>query len=438
MPDLIVAVDIGTTSTKAVVFDAQGAAHGAGDQGYPLLEPKPGWAVQDPLQVVAAALEAARASLSGNADVAGLAFSSAMHSLVGLDDHDRPLTELLTWGDDRAAEQAERLRAEHPKLHASTGTPLHPMAPLPKLMWFRENEPELFGRVRRWVGIKELVVHRLTAEWVIDVSCASGTGLMSLDTLDWDPVALAIAGVERDQLSRVVPCEETLSLESGELGLARRTPLVIGGAINNGGAVLAWTGEALAPELGPHPEQELLRLAAAVPAGSEGLIMLPYLLSERAPHWDTVARGAYIGLRYFHRRGHLVRAAIEGVCQQLALVLASMRDAGHEVREIRATGGFARSELWRQMLSDVLGMPIGFPAAAQGSALGAALLGMSALGLADSISHASDLVRIDEVRHPDPDRAATYAALLPLFADLYEDLVPAFRTLAHSERDYGR
>src|SRR6516165_4517671 len=130
MRDLIVAVDIGTTSTKAVVYDARGAAHGSGDQGYPLLEPEPGWAVQDPLQVTTAALEAARASLSGSAGVAGLAFSSAMHSLVGLDDHDRPLTELLTWGDDRAADQAERLRVEHPKLHASTGTPLHPMAPL--------------------------------------------------------------------------------------------------------------------------------------------------------------------------------------------------------------------------------------------------------------------------------------------------------------------
>ena len=134
----------------------------------------------------------------------------------------------------------------------------------------------------------------------------------------------------------------------------------------------------------------------------------------------------------------MVRAAIEGVCQQLALVLASMRDAGHEVREIRATGGFARSELWRQMLSDVLGMPIGFPAAAQGSALGAAFLGMNALGLADSLSHASALVRIEEVRHPDPGRAAAYAALLPLFADLYEDLMPAFRTLSRSERDRGR
>jgi gluconokinase len=340
------------------------------------------------------------------------------------------------------------------------------------------------------VGIKELIVHRLTGKWIIDVSCASGTGLMSLDTLDWDPVALAIAGVGRDQLSQVVPCEETLSIESAELGLAPGTPLVIGGgdgplanlglgavrpgvaacsigtsgalrltverpgidpagrlfcfaltpdawviggAINNGGAVLAWAGKALAPELGPHPEQELLQLAGAVPAGSEGLIMLPYLLSERAPHWDTVARGAYIGLRHFHGRPHLVRAAIEGVCQQLALVLASMRDAGHEVREIRATGGFARSELWRQMLSDVLGMPIGFPAAAQGSALGAAFLGMNALGLADSLSHASDLVRINEVRHPDPGRAAAYAALLPLFADLYEALMPAFRTLSRSE-----
>ena len=258
MQDLILAVDIGTTSTKAVAYDAQGAVHGSGDQGYPLLEPKPGWAVQDPLQVIAAALETASGALSGGADVAGLAFSSAMHSLVGLDDHDRPLTELLTWGDDRAADQAERLRAEHPGLHASTGTPAHPMAPLPKLMWFRENEPELFGRVRRWVGIKELIVHRLTGEWVIDVSCASGTGLMSLDTLDWDPVALAIAGVERDQLSRVVPCEETVSLESGELGLARGTPLVIGGGTVHS---RTWVSEPSVPGW---------RLARSVPAARCG------------------------------------------------------------------------------------------------------------------------------------------------------------------------
>ena len=110
--------------------------------------------------------------------------------------------------------------------------------------------------------------------------------------------------------------------------------------------------------------------------------MLPYLLRERAPHWSALPLGAYVGLTRDHRRGHLVRAAIEGVCLQLALVLASVRAAGNEVREIRATGGFARSKLWRQMLADVLGQAA-VPGRPRGVRFGAACSAMDALGLVD-------------------------------------------------------
>ena len=206
---------------------------------------------------------------------------------------------------------------------------------------------------------------------------------------------------------------------------------MVGGAINNGGAVLDWVADALAPDLGDHPQAELLELAGQVPAGSEGLVMLPYLLSERAPHWSAVPRGAYVGLMRHHGRGHLVRAAVEGVCQQLAVVLASVRDAGNEIREVRATGGFARSELWRQMLTDALGTDVGFPRSREGSAFGAALLGMQALGLVESIEVAADLVRIDQVCHPGPD-AAAYERQRPVFAALYDALEPAFRALGES------
>jgi gluconokinase len=488
--DQVVGLDVGTTSVKAVAFDAEGNQHASHGAGYPLREPSLGAAEQDPLQVVQAALESARATVSETKGVAGIAISTAMHSLVALDDADRPLTQLITWADSRAAEQAERLRTEHPDLHARTGTPAHPMAPLPKLMWFREHRPEVFRRARRWVGLKELLIHRLTGEWLIDASCASGTGLLSMAQLDWDEEALSLAGVSAEQLARIVPSTEIFELRGDRLGLATDTPLVIGagdgplanlgvgavrpgvaacsigtsgalrlmveragidparrlfcyaltpgrwvvgGAINNGGSVLQWTGAALAPDLGEHAEARLLELAGEVPAGSEGLLMLPYLLSERAPHWSPLARGAYIGLRHFHRRGHLIRAAIEGVCQQLALVLASMREAGSEVRELRATGGFSRSPLWRQTLSDVLGMPVGFASGHEGSAFGAALLGMEALGMVESIERAADLVRIERVSEPDPDAAAVYAELRPLFEGLYDALTPAFRALADTE-----
>ena len=198
--------------------------------------------------------------------------------------------------------------------------------------------------------------------------------------------------------------------------------------------MLQWAGDALAPDLGEHPEEELLALAAEVPAGSQGLVMLPYLLGERAPDWNALPGGAYVGLTRDHGRGHLVRAAIEGVCQQLALVLASVRDSGHAVNEVRATGGFARSELWKQMLAETLGMTVGFPASHEGSAFGAALLGMEALGMIDSFAVAADLLRIDDEVVPDAEAVAVYDELLPVFAALYDQLAPAFTALTRFQR----
>jgi gluconokinase len=474
MTEVVLGVDVGTTSAKATAFDADGTEHGHGEHGYPLEEPAPGQAVQDPELVVEATLAAVRDARATSADVVGLSVSTAMHGLVALDEHDRPLTPLITWADTRAAEQAERLKAEHPDLHGRTGTPLHPMSPLAKLCWLRECEPDTFAAAHRFVGVKELVLHALCGEWVLDHSVASGTGLFNIRELDWDDEALEIAGVRREQLATLVDAKHTMgdvvagaadgplanlgvgavrpgvaAISIGTSGAVRvmveeprtdpagrvfcyaLTPgrWAIGGAINNGGVVLDWAGEALAPDL---DTDELLALAAQAPAGSDGLLMLPYLLSERAPHWSALPRGAYVGLTRAHGRPHLIRAAIEGVCQQLALVLASVRDAGNEVREVRATGGFARSDLWRQTLTDVLGMEVGFPAGHEGSGFGAALLGMEALGLIETIDRAADLIAIDERLQPDAEAAASYAGLLPVFDSLYDALAPAFRHLRRS------
>ncbi|MFI7425455.1 gluconokinase [Micromonospora sp. NPDC049836] len=490
---VVLGVDIGTTSTKAVAYDTGGRQLAAHSIGYPLDEPQPGYAQQDPQLIVDAVVGAIRAVVEQlPMPVAGLCFSTAMHSLIGLDADGTPLTPSVTWADSRASAQAERLRAVPSglALHRRTGTPIHPMAPLPKLVWFAEQEPKLHERVAYWVGIKDYVLLRLTGTLVTDHSVASATGLLDIHRLTWDAEALRIAGITAERLPRLVPTTHVLPGLSAPVaratGLPAGTPVVlgagdgplanlglgavrpgvvacsigtsgamrvmverpgvdplggvfcyaltedrwvVGGAINNGGIVLQWAGEALAPELGEHTEEELLDLAARAPVGSGGLIMLPYLLSERAPHWSALPRGAYVGLAHGHRREHLVRAALEGVCQQLALVLASVRAAGNEVREIRASGGFARSPLWRQILADALGLPVRFPAGHEGSSFGAALLGMQALGLIESIEVAADLVRIDETVRPDPAAAATYAALLPLFSELYDALVPTFASL---------
>ena len=487
---VVLGLDLGTTSAKAVAFDHGGRACAEADAGYPLLEPEHGHAEQEPERVLEAALgvlrDAAARARDAGAEVAAIGISTAMHALVGLDGDGRPQTRVITWADTRAADEAERLRAERPELHDRTGTPLHPMAPLPKLVWLREHEPETFAAVRRWGGLKELVLDRLAGAWAVDHSCASGTGLMDLERLDWDAEALEVAGVEPGQLGTLVATTEAFELTadaaeraglpaglpvvigggdgplanvgvgavrpgvaacsigtSGALRLVVERPAVdpkrrvfcyalvperwvVGGAINNGGVVLQWAAESLAPDL---DMEALVELAARAPAGSEGLLMLPYLLSERAPHWSPLPRGAYVGLTRHHRREHLVRAALEGVCHQLALVLESMRDAGNEVREVRATGGFARSALWRQILADALGMAVGFPAGHEGSAFGAALLGMQALRLVESLDVAADLVRIDDVVEPDAEAAEVYAQARPTFASLYDALEPAFGAL---------
>lgn len=507
--DVVVGVDLGTTSTKAVAF-AAGRVVAAASHGYPLDEPEPGHAVQDPELIVAAVRAAVHDVVAqvGQERVAGLSFSAAMHSLLGLDADGAPLTTVVTWADTRASAQAARLRAADGglALHRRTGTPLHPMSPLPKLVWFREEDPELFAAVRTWVGIKEYVLLRLCGSLVVDHSIASATGLLDLAALDWDAEALALAGVTPDQLPTLTPTTTVLPgllpAAAAAVGLAPDTPVVVGaadgplanlgvgavlpgvaacsvgtsgalrvvvdrpvvdprgrvfcyaltpgrwvvgGAINNGGVVLQWAGDALAPDLGPDAEEELLGLAAQVPAGSGGLLMLPYLLSERAPHWSAVPRAAFVGLTRAHGRAHLLRAALEGVALQLAVVLDSLRDAGLEVTQIRATGGAMRSELWREVLAGAFGLRVDLMASEEGSAFGAAVLGMEALGLVESVDVASELLEVGSSVEPDPYDVDVYAALRPVFAELYHALEPTYERLRelalpleHGPADVGR
>lgn len=491
--DVVLGVDIGTTATKVVAFTAAGEELASAEQGYPLSSPEPGYAEQDPEQILAAVIASvADVVVRVGADrVAGLAFSSAMHTLMALDGDARPLTAVTSWADTRSDEQAERLRASERglALHRRTGTPVHPMSPMVRLMWFHEHQPELCARARYWVGVKEYVLLHLAGELVTDHSMASASGLLDLERLDWDAEALALAGVRPEQLPRLVPTTHTIPLAAGAapaMGLPVGTPVivgagdgplanlgvgavrpgiaacslgtsgalrvvvdrpavdpegrvfcyalapglwVVGGALNNGGVVMQWALDALAPDLGQDGEEALLALAATAPVGSGGLLMIPYLLSERAPRWSSLPRGSYVGLTLEHRREHLVRAAFEGVCLQMSLVLASMRAAGLQVERVRATGGVMRSALWRQMLADALDIEIELPDGHQGSGYGAAILGMVALGLVDSVEQAAAASQVSQTVAPVPANAAVYDRLRPIFAGLYDELTPTFAAL---------
>ncbi|WP_105566519.1 gluconokinase [Microbacterium halophytorum] len=493
--DVVIGVDMGTTATKVVAYRADGSSVAQASHGYPLDEPMPGRAEQNPHDILDAVHRGIREVVArvGADRVRGLSFSSAMHSVMALDDDAEPFTPVVTWADTRASEQATRLRASGSglALHRRTGTPVHPMSPLTKLIWFREREPETFARARMWVGIKDWVLLRLCGALVTDHSLASASGLMDIHQLAWDDEALGLAGIGPERLPRLVPTRHVLEgvtdAAAAATGLRPSTPViagagdgplanlgvgavrhgvaacsvgtsgalrvsvdrpgvdenggvfcyaltedhwVLGGAINNGGVVLDWVRAELASGEAGLSTAQLLDEAMTVPAGSGGLLMLPYLLGERAPRWGGAARGAYIGLTRSHRRAHMVRAAVEGVALQLTLVLQSMRATDLDIAEIRATGGVMKHEIWRRTLASAFDAPIGFPASPEGSGFGAALLGMDALGMVDSIDVAADLVPVADQTAPDARDADVYGALRPVFESLYDALLPANTALA--------
>jgi len=489
--DVLVGLDVGTSSTKAVTAGSDAVVRDAVSVGYPLLVPSPGRAELDAARVTGAAGQAltdvVRAARERGDRVVGISLSTAMHGLVPMSREGAPLGPLVTWADSRASAQAAALRADGRAqgLHARTGTPVHPMSPLLKLAWWSEQDPELLRTTARWGGVKELLLAALCGRTdVVDLSCASASGCYDLAGGRWDAEALEVAGVREEQLAEVVPTTHVLkglrSDVAGAAGLPADLPVVIGasdgvlanlgtgavrssiaavslgtsgalrvvvprpmvdpvgrlfcyaltddhwvvgGAVNNGGSVVRWASLALAGSMdGSEPAGEdadeldarVLTEAEQITAGSDGLMCLPYLLGERAPWWREGMRGAYLGLRREHRRPHLVRAAVEGVCQQLALVRDALSSLDLQVEQVRATGGAVESPLWVRTLSATLDLPVRVADSPEGTGLGAVLLGMHALGQLADLDEATDLVAVHDSVEPDPEAAALYRRLRPL------------------------
>jgi gluconokinase len=471
MGEVLLGIDLGTTATKVVAVDRSFRVLDTTEAGYPLRTGPGGEAEQDPAEVLGAALgavaTAATACRARGDEVVGLSFSAALHTLLALDADDQPIIRALSWADTRSADTAARIRRDtEGELHRATGTPVHPMSPLVKLAWFGEHEPELTARAVRWCGLKDFVLSRFIGRLVIDTSCASATGLMSLRTLDWHPEALRVAGVSAAALPELVAPTTVFRLSAPVAGLPAGLPViagagdgplanlavgavrpgtaalslgtsgalrvahdeaavdkdcalfcygladglwVLGGAISNGGVVGQWAAELF----GPTPIAQLLAEAERVAPGADGVIAVPHLLGERAPWWDAAGHGALIGLRREHGRAQLTRALVEGVGYQLAMVRDAVLAAGAEIAEVRATGGAFRGPLWAEVLAAALGTDLLVGSDTAGSGFGAALLGWRALGGLASLADAADLGGPSVTVRPDPVAAQWMADARP-------------------------
>jgi gluconokinase len=214
---------------------------------------------------------------------------------------------------------------------------------------------------------------------------------------------------------------------------------VVGGATSNGGGVLRWAGRSLLPDVvsaagDGSTDAAVLRLAAGVPAGSEGLVMLPYLVAERAPLWEPDLPGAYLGLRRRHTRAHMVRAAVEGVCMQMRLIVDRLDSMG-PVTSVRATGGVFRSALWREVMAATIGRPLHLVGQAEGTARGAAALGLFALGRAPTLAAAAAELGADDVSPPilaDAELVAVYDRVRESVPGLIVSLDPVARAFSRN------
>jgi len=504
----VVGVDIGTTSTKAVVFDLEGKVKGHHTAYYPLLTPAPGVAEQDPDEIFRATLDAIRGGVLAAgvppADIKGVGFSAAMHSVIAVDDAGRPLTRSITWADTRAAAYADLILRDMDGhgIYLRTGTPIHPMSPLVKLLWLRKERGDVFREAVRFVGIKEYIFYRLFGRWLVDYSIASATGLFNLQKLDWDEGALAVAGITPDHLSKPVPpthhVEGLDTATAADLGLPPGIPFVlgandgvlsnlgvdavrpgdvaitigtsgamravvdrpltdpegrtfcylltekhwvVGGPVNNGGIAFRWVRDELAaPEtetakrLGIDPYDVLTRIAERVPPGSEGLIFHPYLTGERAPWWNASMRASFFGLAACHHKEHMVRAVLEGVIYSLFSILPAVEGLIGTTKTMKATGGFARSGLWRQMMADVFNREVVVPESFESSCLGAAILTLYALGDIDSIEVVGTMVGATHRHLPIPENVAVYAELMPIYLSIAAKLTDEYARIAAFQR----
>ncbi|MCU0548904.1 MAG: FGGY family carbohydrate kinase [Leptolyngbya sp. Prado105] len=485
-----IGIDIGTTSTKAIVISSTGEMKGLTSREYPLLSSQPRYAEQDPNIIFSAVLDCVREVMQqanlASKDIAAVGFGSAMHSLIAIGSDHHPLTQSITWADSRSMAEAEALKQSHPQIYQNIGVPLHPMLPLTKLIWMQGSE--VFQKAAKFISIKEYVLFQLFEQYVVDCSIAAATGLLNLKTLDWDQDALQLSQVRMDQLSSLVPTTHILqgmnphyaeqmgldanvpvivgssdgvlanlgvgALSSEQLAVTIGTssavrkfvnqpmideqgrtfcyPLsdrhwVIGGASNNGGIVLRWFRDRFGQS---DSYDSLIQLAESISVGAEGLLFLPFLSGERAPYWNADARGVFFGMSLQHQRSHFIRAVLEGILFAAYSITTVLSDLAEPSQMILVSGGMARSYPWRQMMSDLFGMEVLAPEVYEASGFGAAVLAMYAVGEIQQLEAVKSMIRIRDRHVPDLERSHRYHRLFEQYQRLYDRLEPEFAAFA--------
>ena len=479
MPPTLLAIDIGTSATKAALFSLAGELQAVQTQEYGLDHPQPGWAEQAPRDWWAAACRCTTRVMAeaGQPAVAGVAISGQTPSLVAVDREGLPLRPAILWLDRRAHPQVAWLETHlgSQAAIAASGNLLDSYYGGVKWLWFRREEPQLYRQTWQIWQASSYLIYHLTGVPLLEVSQA---GLCSpcfnLHTQSWDPFICDRVGLDLEKLPPLVPATHIAGgvtpQAARQTGIPAGTPVCAGGgdfALSCLGAgsprpgsavvMLGTAGNLLVPDpagtdprlintrhvsggglslggvysggvvtwlrtlLGLGPAEAYTQLeaeAAATPPGAEGLVFLPYLMGERTPIWDPHARGLFFGLSQAHQRGHLYRAALEGVAYAFREMLDIVAGTGTPIHQVTLTDGGARSPLWRQIFTDVLGLPVHWQPGG-GTLLGTALLAGVACGALPGFEAIDSWLGPATTRQPRPETAAVYAQRFDTYRQLY-------------------
>jgi xylulokinase len=416
---MLLGLDLGTSSVKALLLDEGAAVFGEGAASYAVRAPRRGWAESSPADWWEAVLKATAAAVGRRgAEVMAIGLSGQMHGVVLVDARGLPLRPAVLWADARSGAELAAYRGLDKDLARRLANPPAVGMAGPSLLWLREREPDTYASARWALQPKDWLRMRITGEAAAEPSDASATLLYDLIADDWSYAAAEDLGLHRELLPPLIPSAAVAGTLEGEaatsLGLREGLPVAAGAAdtaaamlgtgllrpgrvqltVGTGGQVVT---PKEGPDLDPQGRTHLYRAAVpglwysmaavqnaglalewvrkmlgaswndvyeeafAVPPGSAGVTFLPYLSGERTPRFDPGARGAWTGLGLDHTRGHLLRAALEGVAFALREALEAMEDQGTIASELRLAGGGTggrSGEAWRQLLADVLGRPL--------------------------------------------------------------------------------
>ena len=487
---LYIGIDLGTSAVKLLLMDGEGEIKNVVSKDYPLEFPRPGWSQQDPEDWKNAVLESIPELLCGfdATQVAGIGTGGQMHGLVVLDENDNVIRPAILWNDGRTAKQVDYLNgvAGKEKLSQLTANIAFAGFTAPKLLWMKENEPDLFARISKIMLPKDYINYILTGIHCTDYSDASGMLLLDVEHKRWSQEMLEICGISETQMPKLFESYEAVGTLKPDvakaLGLSDKVVVCAGAGDNAAAAVGTGTvGEGAcnislgtsgtifisSETFGVDPNNALHAFAHAdghyhlmgcmlsaascnkwlmedifqtsdyareqagiTPdkLGNNHVYFLPYLMGERSPINDTDARGTFTGLTMDSSRSDLTQAVLEGVAFAIRDSFEVAKASGIRVDRSKLCGGGARSPLWKTILANVLNIRLDVLESEQGPGMGGAMLAMVACGLYPTVANAcGKLVRTAETISPDPEIAARYEVRYQQFRQIYpamKDLFP--------------